>query len=171
LAFFPSRFLMARNLAVAHSFSTTTTATRKSKKRAMVLHVDLSAERGPVVAATNGVADDDGPSTSGSNGALQQQQQQQRKYRGVDRSRPIAAGDVVIIYERHDRTRALVVTPGEKFNNQFGAFHHDVRQGGRDGTGRRRKTREERSEEEKAREPSRRKKKRKRTKNLSTSRP
>lgn len=150
MAFFPSRFLMARNLAVAHSFSTTTTATRKSKKRAMVLHVDLSAERGPVVAATNGVADDDGPSTSGSNGALQRQQQQQRKYRGVDRSRPIAAGDVVIIYERHDRTRALVVTPGEKFNNQFGAFHHDVRQGGRDGTGRRRKTREERSEEEKA---------------------
>lgn len=171
MAFFPSRFLMARNLAIAHSFSTTTTATRKSKKRAMVLHVDLSAERGPVVAASNGVADDDGPSTSGSNGALQQQQQQQRKYRGVDRSRPIAAGDVVIIYERHDRTRALVVTPGEKFNNQFGAFHHDVRQGGRDGTDRRRKTREERSEEEKAREPSRRKKERKRTKNLSTSRP
>ena len=87
------------------------------------------------------------------------------------RSRSPAAGDVVIIYERHDRTRALVVTPGEKFNNQFGAFHHDVRQGGRDGTDRRRKTREERSEEEKAREPSRRKKERKRTKNLSTSRP
>ena len=86
----------------------------------MVLHVDLSAERGPVAAAAT--EDDNAPSTSGSNG-----QALQRKYLGVDRSRPIAAGDVVIVYERHDRTRALVVTPGEKFNNQFGAFYHDVR--------------------------------------------
>ena len=89
----------------------------------MVLHIDLSAERGPVVAAA--ADDDSAPSTSGSNGGAGGSLK--KKYRGVDRSRPIAAGDVVIVYERHDRTRALVVAPGEKFNNQFGAFHHDVR--------------------------------------------
>lgn len=89
----------------------------------MVLHVDLRTERAPVAAATDD-AEDSAPSTSGGgNGAPAKS-----KYLGVDRSRPIAAGDVVIVYERHDRTRALVVTPGEKFNNQFGAFHHDVRE-------------------------------------------
>ena len=97
------------------------TTSRKNEKSTMVLHVDLSAERGPVAAAS-GADDGNAPSTSGSDGKALQ-----RKYLGVDRSRPIAAGDVVIVYERHDRTRALVVTPGEKFNNQFGAFHHDVR--------------------------------------------
>ena len=90
----------------------------------MVLHVDLGAERGPIAAATDD--SNNAPSTSGS-GDGKALLQQRRKYLGVDRSRPISAGDVVIVYERHDRTRALVVTPGEKFNNQFGAFHHDVR--------------------------------------------
>ena len=85
----------------------------------MVLHVDLSAERGALPVAEDA---ENAPSTSGGGkGALAAKS----KYLGVDRSRPIAAGDVVIVYERHDRTRALVVTPGEKFNNQFGAFYHD----------------------------------------------
>ena len=123
----------------------------------MVLHVDLSAERGPVVAVANGAAADDyGPSTSGSNGAALQQQQQQRKYRGVDRSRPIAAGDVVIVYERHDRTRALVVTPGEKFNNQFGAFHHDVSQRREEDEKRKRRREKRRREREREKKESRR---------------
>ena len=89
----------------------------------MVLHVDLSAERGPATAPAD--SDNNAPWTSGGErGALTIN----RKYLGIDRSRPIAAGDVVVVYERHDRTRALVVTPGDKFNNQFGAFHHDVRE-------------------------------------------
>lgn len=107
----------------------------------MVLHVDLSAERSVAALSTasvpreddcdNSNTNDTAPSTSGrGNGdtalGAKTKQQQQRSYRGVDRSRPIAAGDVVIVYERHDRTRAVVVTPGEKYNNQFGAFFHDV---------------------------------------------
>ncbi len=35
------------------------------------------------------------------------------------------AGDLVIIYERHDSLDHLYLQPGRVFNNKFGSFFHD----------------------------------------------
>lgn len=41
------------------------------------------------------------------------------------RRRPFQAGDLAIVVERHDSFVPLYLTPGEKYMNRFGAFHHD----------------------------------------------
>jgi hypothetical protein len=41
---------------------------------------------------------------------------------GVDRRRPIAAGDLVIVYESHMAMKALVVREDGVFSNRFGQF-------------------------------------------------
>ncbi|KAJ4801876.1 tRNA (Adenine(58)-N(1))-methyltransferase catalytic subunit TRMT61A [Rhynchospora pubera] len=38
--------------------------------------------------------------------------------------RPIADGDTVIVYERHDCMRAVTVSPGSELQNRFGVFKH-----------------------------------------------
>jgi hypothetical protein len=39
--------------------------------------------------------------------------------------RTIAYGDLVIVYERHDRMKPAYVTAGGAYSNRFGAFDHD----------------------------------------------
>ena len=41
--------------------------------------------------------------------------------------RLVAVGDLVIVYERHDKMTALVVTAGGAYDNKFGNFRMDVR--------------------------------------------
>ncbi len=41
--------------------------------------------------------------------------------------RLVAAGDLVIAYERHDKMTALVVTADGRYNNKFGNFRMSVR--------------------------------------------
>ena len=41
--------------------------------------------------------------------------------------RLVAVGDLVIVYERHDKMTALVVTAGGAYDNKFGNFRTDVR--------------------------------------------
>jgi hypothetical protein len=50
---------------------------------------------------------------------------------GVDRRRPIAAGDTVIVYESHTSMKAVTVTEEATFSNRFGMFRVKVRSGGR----------------------------------------
>lgn len=42
----------------------------------------------------------------------------------ISLARPIAAGDTVIVYERHDSMRAVRVAPGSELQNRFGVFRH-----------------------------------------------
>ena len=44
---------------------------------------------------------------------------------GFATRRPIAAGDIVIMFERFNVMTALTMTPGSVFQNRFGVFHHD----------------------------------------------
>jgi tRNA (adenine57-N1/adenine58-N1)-methyltransferase len=41
-----------------------------------------------------------------------------------ERRHEIQEGDLVIVYERHDRMKALVVKPGELLQNRYGVFRH-----------------------------------------------
>ena len=41
--------------------------------------------------------------------------------------RLVAAGDLVVVYERHDKMTALVVTADGSFDNKFGNFRMNVR--------------------------------------------
>lgn len=45
----------------------------------------------------------------------------------LDYRRPklMKAGDLVIVYERHDALNHFYLKEGDIFNNRFGAFHHN----------------------------------------------
>ncbi len=51
----------------------------------------------------------------------------QPAHNGAASPRLVAAGDLVIVYERHDKMTALVVTAGGAYDNKFGNFRMDVR--------------------------------------------
>lgn len=41
------------------------------------------------------------------------------------RPRIMKAGDLVIVYERHDQLDHVYLKPGKVYDNRFGNFHHD----------------------------------------------
>ena len=49
------------------------------------------------------------------------------KGEGAAGPRLVAAGDLVVVYERHDRMTALTVTPDGRYDNKFGNFRMNVR--------------------------------------------
>lgn len=43
----------------------------------------------------------------------------------MEKKRIVQEGDLVILYERYDRTTAIYVKSGESFQNQLGSFMHN----------------------------------------------
>lgn len=43
----------------------------------------------------------------------------------MEKKRIVQEGDLVILYERYDKTTAIYVKAGESFQNQLGSFMHN----------------------------------------------